>query len=315
MEKNKPTLSLAPIRGATDHIFLKVFQRYFHGIDKAVYPFIDCAFKKKSVESKLRPLKSAMGQGIPLIPQLLSNDAEEFILYANTLYEMGYGTINWNLGCPYPMVVNKGKGSGLLPYPERVKSMLDTVSASMKPALSVKMRLGLSDPHESEQILPLLNNYDLEEIIIHPRTGKDMYTGDINLTVFEKCLSLTKHPVVYNGDITTLARYSDLAERFPSIQQWMIGRGILQNPFLAEEIQSSALYEKGDKIEKIKNFHDDIFSEYKNILSGPAHRMDKMKGLWIYLSVYFENSKKIRKKIKKVSTEKEYKKAVKNIFS
>lgn len=134
---------LAPIQGITDRIFRNVFPKYFSNVDLSIAPFISTS-KRKNVETViLRELDPDMNTGIPVIPQILSNDPANFIPLANKLYNMGYGTINWNLGCPFPVVVNKGKGSGMLCYPGRIEEFLDKTIPKIKANLSIKLRLGL----------------------------------------------------------------------------------------------------------------------------------------------------------------------------
>jgi tRNA-dihydrouridine synthase B len=48
------------------------------------------------------------------------------------------------------------------------------------------------------RLLPILNQYPMDAAIIHPRTGIQQYEGEIDLSAFEQCLSVLKHPVVYN---------------------------------------------------------------------------------------------------------------------
>ena len=218
----KPTIYLAPIRGITDRIFRNIFPKFFDGIDLAITPFISSTHGWKKLNSLLKEFALDKNYGLKTIPQILSNDPDDFLRLANSLNEIGHSTINLNLGCPFPMVVNKGKGCGMLPYPAKIESFLDKIFSKFKSNLSVKLRLGLEYPDEILYLIPIFNNYPIDELIIHARTGKQMYKGNVNLDIFEECLSISQNEIVYNGDIQTISDYQDLCKRFNSISKWMI---------------------------------------------------------------------------------------------
>lgn len=305
---------LAPIQGITDRIFRNKFPEYFGGVDCAMAPFISTSKRKKVETVILRELDPDKNRGLPVIPQILSRDPEDFIPLANQLYEMGYSIVNWNLGCPFPVVTGKGKGSGMLCYPLAIEQFLKKTIPAIKAKLSIKLRIGLAYPDEILALIPIFNRYPVEELIIHPRTGKQMYDGVVNLDIFEQCLESSTHEIVYNGDINTAGGYELLARRFPSIRKWMIGRGLVSNPFLAEEIISGNIKSRQEKIRILRRFHDDLLAEYSNVMSGPAHITDRMKGIWFYLGNFFENGEKIKKRINKVRTIGHYNDLVKSIF-
>lgn len=306
---------LAPIQGITDRIFRNVFPEYFKGVDLAVAPFISTSKRKKAETVILRELEPEKNTGIPVIPQILSSDPDDFIPLADRLYDMGYNTVNWNLGCPFPVVVKKGKGAGMLCYPIKIERFLDTTLPRLKAGLSIKLRLGLVYPDEILTLIRIFNRYPLKELIIHPRTGEQMYEGDVNIGIFSECLGLSVHETVYNGDIDSQSKFHMLSERFPSIDKWMIGRGIISDPFLAEKIVMGDCVSYAEKLRILHGFHDRLFHEYSEIMSGPVHITDKMKGIWFYLSGFFNDSDKVRKHINKARNPEDYIDVVNAIFN
>lgn len=306
-----PKLCLAPIRGITDAVFRNAFSKHFGGFDVAVAPFIATQKGRRVKPSVLKDVLPERNSGMPVVPQLLSKDPDAFVIFANALFDLGYETINWNLGCPFPMVANKQRGSGLLPFPDKIEAFLDKTLSVIPNTLSVKIRLGRNDVNEVFHLMPIFNQYPLTEIIIHPRTGKQMYDGKTDLETFEKCLPLSAHPVVYNGDITDLEIFRTLCGRFKKINCWMIGRGALYNPFLPGAIKKDAEIPEDTcpesrtpdttKYQAMKRFHDELLNEYSLLLSGPSHLLRRMKGFWKYLALPYENSGKIRKKIFKTN--------------
>jgi tRNA-dihydrouridine synthase len=213
------------------------------------------------------------------------------------------------------MVVKKGRGAGMLCYPDRIESFLEKTMPALKPKLSIKLRIGLKYPDEVLQLIPIFNQFQFEELIIHPRTGVQMYEGEVDLDIFEQCLGLSKHRVVYNGDIDSVEKLEMLSKRFGSIDRWMIGRGMIRNPFLAEKIKFNTENPYDEKIKIMKAFHDNLFAEYSKILFGPSHITNKMKEIWTYMGGFFENGEKIQKKINKTHHRDNYIDVVNKIFS
>ncbi len=305
---------LAPLQGMTDRIYRNLFPMYFKGVDLAVAPFIPSSKKIKPGSGLLRGFYPDQNTGIPSIPQIMSSRPEDFVMLANHLYDIGHGTVNWNLGCPFPMVVKKGRGAGMLCHPERIEVFLETALAALKPKLSIKLRIGLKYPDEILRIIPVFNRFPLAELIIHPRTGAQMYGGDVDLDMFGQCLHLSKHPVVYNGDIDSVDKLDRLSGQFRSVERWMIGRGLMANPFLAETIKFGTQKPYRERVQIMRAFHDHLFAEYSQALSGSSHITNKMKEVWTYMGNFFADGEKIRKRIHKTHHRDHYADVVNKIF-
>ncbi|WP_319525512.1 tRNA-dihydrouridine synthase family protein [uncultured Desulfosarcina sp.] len=292
------SLVMAPLRGLTDAVFRNAYQKHFSGVDEAVAPFVTSLKGRRIKPSHLRDLSPDRNRNLPVVPQILSNDADEFIRLANTLMDMGYSEVNWNLGCPYPMVAKKMRGSGLLPHADIIDRLLDNILNGFHGQLSIKTRLGRFCTDEMDRLVPVFNRYPLVRLIVHPRTGVQMYTGTVNLDAFAMCLAQIDHPVVYNGDIREPEAFVKLAARFPGVDQWMLGRGLIADPFLPEKIRTGSL-EIHRRRERFAGFHDDLLAGYLAIFSGPGHVLDRMKGLWGYFADDFEDSDRLLKRIRK----------------
>jgi tRNA-dihydrouridine synthase B len=312
---SKPTdhFYLAPMRGLTDVTYRNTWSRHFNGFDGAVAPFISTVQGNRIPPKVLSGLLPGQNTGLPVIPQIIGNRAADFIRLAGCLFDLGYKTVNWNLGCPWPMVAKKARGSGLLPYPDRIRDFLEQVLPAIPGQLSIKTRLGRFHAREMLELIPVLNRFALAEVIVHPRTGIQMYEGTVDLNGFETCLAQLVHPVVYNGDITTVDGFKALTHRFPSVSRWMIGRGALADPFLPAALKTGSAPD-GCKTEKICRFHDELVAEYRRIFSGPSHLLQRMKGLWKYLARSFENGGAVLKKIQKTQRLKDYEQLVAHFF-
>lgn len=292
-----PQLYLAPIQGVTIESYQTTYHDLFAGIDCYVAPFI-----KVQIQGGPRKRKKALlqkrNEKIRMIPQLLSNQAEEFLQFDHALQAAGYQEFNWNLGCPMSLVTKKKRGSGLLPYPEQIESILDAIMPRLHCQLSLKVRLGLEHADELFAIVPLLNRYPIQRLIIHPRLGRQTYAGQVDLESFEECLRLSKHSVVYNGDIFNLAAFQALQKRFSQVSHWMLGRGALANPFLPAQIKG-VLAPGCDKLDTLMRFHTDMAADYKEKLSGPSHIVDKLLAIWFYLHHVFEDGPAFFRQLKK----------------
>ncbi len=307
------TLILAPLRGFTDAVFRNAFQRHFHGVSEAVAPFVTSIRGRRIKPSHLQDLAPEENRAMPVVPQILSNHPDEFICLANTLFDLGYREVNWNLGCPFPMVAKKMRGSGLLPHPDTIDRILDKTLHGFCGDLSIKTRLGRFSAAEMDRLIPVFNRYPLARVIVHPRTGVQMYTGDVDLDAFDVCLTRISHPVVYNGDINDLAMFQMLESRFASVSGWMIGRGLIANPFLPEMIQTRTR-QIGHRTTRFEKFHDDLVTGYRRRFSGPGHVLGRMKGFWRYFAAGFRDGRRILKQIRKADSLDRYHQAVAQVF-
>ena len=289
-------LYLAPLRGFTDYIYRNTFTGHFDGFDGALAPFIPTVTADRFKPSHFKDILPENNPTLPIVPQIIGNQSADFINLALRLFDLGYTSVNWNLGCPFPMVAKKHRGSGLLPYPERIDAFLEKTVSSIPNRLSIKTRLGRRTINDIFKLMPIFNRYPLEEIIIHPRTGIQMYDGKTDLDTFERCLAQSVHRVIYNGDITDLKTFQDVFVRFVDIDGWMIGRGAVTNPFLPAIIKAGR-DDISHKVEKFKQFYDELFEQYRQVFSGPGHLLNRMKGFWTYFSKAFQYSRKIAKKV------------------
>ncbi len=308
-----PRLWLAPLRGLTDAEYRSAFGRHFKGIDLAIAPFVTTHGGQRIKTTHVRDLLPANNRDMTVIPQILSKNPDDFTRLANHFFEMGYACVNLNLGCPFPQVANKGRGSGMLPFPDRIEAFLDAVIPRLAGRMSIKTRLGRHKPDEIQQLIPVFNRYPLREIIIHPRTGVQMYTGRPDWEAFAVCLHALELPVIYNGDITGRASFNRLRARFPEVSGWMIGRGVLANPFLPGVLKSGQ-EDREDNAARFYRFHNDLLERYRRRLHGPGHLLNRMKGFWNYFANGFQGSVKGRKRIHKSRSLDQYQEAVKAFF-
>lgn len=309
-----PVIHSSPLQGFTDFRFRNAFQRFFGGIDLYIAPYIQVNRKMEIKPANERDILPENNRSINLIPQIITKDADEFIFVAKSVQKLGYNELNWNLGCPYPMIAKRGMGSGLLCMPEKINEILNRVFAETDLQVSVKMRLGYENPQEIFHVLPVLEKFRLTNITIHPRIGKQLYRGDVDLNTFVECLGLCSHKIFYNGDITSVQRFRELKERFPAVDHWMIGRGLIADPFLPSMIKADNPVYPENRYQVFNSFHDTLLTSYEEALSGQKHLLMKMYSFWEYFILLFPNSQKGLKKIKKAQNLSAYREAVRQII-
>ena len=321
---------LAPMEGITGYVFRNAHYQYYGKVSRYFTPFIAPNRSKKLTSREMNDILPEHNQGIKLIPQILTNRAEDFLWAAGKVRELGYDEVNLNLGCPSGTVVSKYRGAGFLAVPEELDRFLETVSRELEGMgmrFSVKTRIGKSSPEEFGELLRIFNQYPLARLIIHPRVQTDFYRGQPDWEVFSEAVGHSRNPVCYNGDIFSVKDFCSFEERFPQVKAIMLGRGLLQNPALAEDICLKVWQEAKTKRQepeerrlhknewvRLRHFHDAVLDGYKESICGDRNVLFKMKELWTYLGMEFAGQERLLKRIKKAGRMEEYTEAVDRVF-
>ncbi len=292
---------LAPLHGFTDFIFRNVYSRHYKGINVAVSPFISLTHCEKINPRKAKDVLSANNHSMPVIPQILGKEPDLFIQMADFLGGWGYNKLNWNLGCPIKSIANNKRGSGLLPHPDLLRSILDKIIPAISQQLSIKIRLGYYSTDEIYKLIPVFNDYPLESICIHPRIGKQMYEGDIQHDVLKAVIDDFKREIIYNGDITNLDEFRAIQQKYPSIKKWMIGRGVFYNPLLPQQIKTGRIGENPKDTERFHLFLLDLYQELR-IYKSELQTVNKIKDLWRLFSHSFEKQASVLNQITHVQS-------------
>lgn len=276
--KNKQViLSLAPLHGYTDKTYRTLLNKHFGGVDRIYAPFISPSSGK--ISTKL--FKDFQENDVP---QLLGKDG---VLLANTaqlLQREGWNEVNLNLGCPVHTVAAKGRGSGLLPHPDLIRKILEEVHRGASPKWSVKLRLGRKSDQEFPALVEVLKDFPLTEVILHPRTGVQLYTGAADWQAL-KLLQDAPWPVQLSGDVFSKTHFDTVKNNFPWLKGVFLGRGLCANPFLAEEIKASPpkTTPPAQEWERFWNFYQDFQQERALLLPQyPLVLHKALKAFWLY---------------------------------
>ncbi len=300
----------APMEGITGYIYRNAHHTFFGNMDKYFSPFIVPNQNGKLSTRERNDILPENNKGLILVPQLLTNNAKDFIKTSMVIEQLGYQEINLNLGCPSGTVVSKNRGAGFLAKQEELNRFLEEIYNASVTKISIKTRIGKDHPEEFYELIEIFNQYPIKELIIHPRIREDFYNNHPNMNVFRDAVLLSKNPVCYNGDICTPEDILKFSLDFPEVDSMMIGRGLLHNPGLINVMYHNTKLDK----KRLKEFHDKIYEGYKEILYGDRNILFKMKELWFYMIPIFTDNSKYAKKIRKAEKLKDYNEAVINLF-
>lgn len=290
-------LMAAPLQGYTEAPFRHFHSEIYGGAGSPTYfsPFVRVE-KGEPRPRDMRDATSPLNANHRLIPQIIFRDGAEFRLLVSALCESGHSRVDLNLGCPFVPQVRKGRGSGMLQAPNRLREIADIMAGEYPDiGFSVKMRLGVSDPAEWRSLMPILNAMPLTHLTVHPRTAAEQYDGPLHPDEFARIADSCAHPLIFNGEISAPDEIDALRRRFPTLAGVMIGRGLLRRPSLFAEWTSGREWHPDDRREAILRLHAAILDHYTRTLSGDTQILAKIKPLWDYFGTDFD-----RKTVKKL---------------
>lgn len=308
---------LAPMEGITGYVYRNALHNLCNGkIDKYYTPFIAPRPKKGMHDRERRDLLPENNQDVSLVPQILTNSAPDFTNLATEIHELyGYQEINLNLGCPSKTVVSRGKGSGFLSNPKELDHFLMQIfdqrdKKGQQYDISLKTRLGVSDPDEIWNLLSIYEKYPVSELTVHVRVQSDYYKKPARMSYMSEIKNRYPGELAYNGDIFTVKNYAKCTD----VQEMplMLGRGVIRNPFLPLMLKGVDV-EKQEAKERLKVFHKAIYEGYQadmDIVPVIFH----MKELWAYIGDVFVEADKARKHLRKAKNRSEYEEAVREMF-
>ena len=303
-------IHFAPLQGYTDDAYRRIHHQLIGGICTYYTPFV--RMEAGGVRSKdMRDIRPEFNEGVPVVPQIILKSMKEFEYLVGIVEEKGYTRIDLNLGCPFPMQAKHGRGSGLLAHTDIIADMAQSIASKKHLQFSVKMRLGWENADEWRPVLDILNETPLQQITLHPRIGTQQYKGALDMQAFEACYQACKHPLVYNGDITSVADIHRIEQAYPQLAGIMIGRGLLARPSLAIEYTSGKEQTWEERRDTLLEMHSQLQAHYEPILNSEAQLHNKLRTFWEYMEN--ELGRKPYKKIMKSGNLRNYLKAVREL--
>ena len=274
-------IHFAPLQGHTDDVYRRCHHQLIGGIERYYTPFV--RVEAGDIRSKdRRDIDPKNNEGVPVVPQIIFKNLKEFLYLVDEVTALGYHDIDLNMGCPFPLQAKHGRGSGILAHTDSIEEVAKVIKEREDLAFSVKMRLGWENNEEWKAVLDILNDTPVTHIALHPRTGVQQYKGDIDNEAFNLFYEECRHPLIYNGDLTTLEQLREMEERYPRLAGLMIGRGLLARPSLAQEYIQGREWSHEEHIRNLRTLHERLYEQYANIVKGDAQLHSKLRTFWEY---------------------------------
>jgi tRNA-dihydrouridine synthase C len=244
LNPNQTAIVLAPMEGVMDAP-MRALIADLGGFDYGVSEFVRVGQHVVTVKQILSEIPDLNGPvfgtaTLPLQLQLLGDSPELMAASAIEACIAGARAIDINFGCPAPTILRHSGGASLLRTPQALTDIVSAVRKSLPAVIpvSAKIRLGWEDPNEVDVIARAVEDGGANWITIHARTKQERYQPGVHWDAVARVKSRLSIPVIANGDLFT-AEDVDLCAKETGCAHFMIGRGILKNPFLAHDIRAS----------------------------------------------------------------------------
>ena len=273
-------IAFAPLQGYTDAVYRRAHWECVGGVDEYYTPFV--RIKKGEARKKdLRDTYPVANAGVPTVPQVISAGGDEFARLCDALQGQGWRRIDLNVGCPFPMQVRAGRGSGLLQHPDRMEEIQHEMLRRPEVQFSVKMRLGQESEAEGLAAMPIVNAMPLVHVTLHPRLGRQQYKGVADREAFARFAEVCRHPMVYNGDIEVIESWTDAR-----LKGVMLGRGLLARPWMLGD---------RDPREVLRAMHSIVYRHATSTLCGDSQMLARLHAFWEYVDLPYKQKKAIMK--------------------
>lgn len=303
----KLPIYFAPLQGYTEDAYRRVHHNIIGGIERYLTPFVRIIHGEVRTKD-LRDIDRMHNIDVPVLPQLIAGDADEMRRLTSVILKQGYNEINVNMGCPFPLQTRHGHGAGILPHPDKVAEILHVMEDYPDVKFSIKMRLGLADAKECRPLISMFNETHLAHITVHPRVASQQYNGDVDMETFHMFAAECHVPLIYNGDIMSVADIGRLKKEFPNLAGIMIGRGLLARPTLAVEYANGMEITESQRLSVLLKMHEILHEHYSHIIPGETAQLQKIRTFWDYAEPLLGH--KQWKKIHKAGNWKKYEEAV-----
>src|SRR6184192_387762 len=228
---------LAPMAGVSVQAFRRQGRRYGAGL--VCSEMVSCAGLEHRNERTLGYLRVGRDEH-PLAIQIFGSEPAVMAEAARMVVAAGADIVDINFGCPVRKVTKTGAGATLLEDGERAVAIVSAVARAVDVPVSVKMRRGLENGSRACLLVgPRLVEAGAATLTLHPRSARQMYTGEADHALTAELVSLVDVPVVASGDVTSRARAQSVLATTGAAAV-MVGRGAQGNPWALREIVDGA---------------------------------------------------------------------------
>ena len=259
-----PFLILAPMEGVTDILFRQVIASAGRpDLFFTEFTNVSSYASEKGRTNALERLKIASTDS-PIIAQIWGKNPEHFSETCQALASLGFSGVDLNFGCPDKHVNKAGGGAAMIKTPElAVKCFRDAKNSTNLP-VSIKTRLGWSNPEEYKTWLPTLLSEHPTALTVHLRTKKEMSKVPAHYELIPEINTLRNEispetKLIINGDVKNRSHTLELHQQFPKVDGFMIGRGVFQNPYCFTNHTPTQ-----DELIALLKMHLDLYEKYEN---------------------------------------------------
>ena len=174
----------------------------------------------------------------PISQQIFGTDVSSFVIAAKYICSnMHPDIIDINMGCPVPKVALRAQaGSALLKSPSKIYDIVKAVVDAVDVPVTVKIRSGWDSNHiNAVEVAKVIEKAGASAICVHPRTRSQGYRGEADWSIIKAVKDNVNIPVIGNGDIKIPEDAKRMLDE-TGCDAIMIGRGVLGNPWLIEQI-------------------------------------------------------------------------------
>jgi tRNA-dihydrouridine synthase B len=226
-------LVLAPMAGVSVQAFRRQGRRFGAGL--VCSEMVSCAGLSYGNEKTLGYLRIAADEH-PLAVQIFGSVPAVMAEAARMVADAGADLIDINFGCPVRKVTKTGAGATLLEEPDRACGIVEAVAEAVDLPVSVKMRRGLQNGSRTcLEIGPQLVEAGAASLTLHPRSARQMYTGEADHSLTAELVELVDVPVIASGDIVSRAKAQTVLATTGAAAV-MVGRGAQGNPWALRQI-------------------------------------------------------------------------------
>lgn len=229
----EPALFCAPLAGITHSAFRRLASEF--GGCGGFWTEMLAAREVLKEDPKTSPWLKRSATEKRVIYQLMVRKDDPVEEIVARLAAAGADGVDINLACHAPVVRNVAAGSGLFEDAAALAEILGAARRCWPGLLTVKIRLGRDKPgweSRFEERLKLFEAEGVDAVILHPRFFEDKFKRRARHELLPWATSLTRVPLIANGDITgpeTIARHPD---RFEAAKGLMIGRMAAAKPWI-----------------------------------------------------------------------------------
>ncbi len=252
---------LAPMEGVTDVVFRQVITEAGRpDVFFTEFTNVSSFASEKGRSNALERLEVAPTD-VPIIAQIWGKNPEHFYELAGALEGLGFAGLDINMGCPDRHVNAAGGGAAMIRTPELAVECLRQARKATKLPVSVKTRLGYTFVEEFREWLSVILQKQPEALTVHLRTRKEMSKVPAHYELIPAIVQLrdglaAQTKLIMNGDIKDLAQCEELAQKYPGVDGWMIGRGVFENPYCFTNYRPSR-----EDLVKLLQMHLDLFDQ------------------------------------------------------